>query len=186
MLVAAREQFADLRARKLLAPGDVENSSLLFQQQLPASASGELSVNRRAELIREETQRLSPLPYEANLLVETAISRRRVAAVERGADDGVAWICENDPFGGGFGFRIDAQWIDRVSFKVVSFAPIKDEVGGKQNERDVCGQFSEQGGGLGVGLARRRRIGLAILSLAHRGAVDDGGGFFCGEQSSDG
>lgn len=186
MLVALGELFSDLCAGKFLAPCDVENSGLLFREQFPARASSEFSVDGRPEFVSEETQFLSALPCVANLLVESAIACRRDTAVERGADDGVARIREDDLFGGDFGFRINAQRIDCVSFDVAAFASIEDEIGGDENERDVRGEFSEQGCGFNVDPTCQLWIGLAIRRLGHCRAVDDAGGLLLAKHLANG
>lgn len=185
MLVAACEHFTYLCAGKFLISGDVENSSLSFREQFPTSASGHLCMDWTTKFICEKTQLLSALPRHANLFVESAIARRRDAAIERGADDGVAWISRHELFCGNFGFRIDAQRIGGISFGIVAFASIKHEISREEDEWDVCCEFGKQGCGFNIGFARERRVGLAIRRLGHGCAMDDGGWLLLVKRPSD-
>ena len=176
-----RQKFADLGAGKLLASGNVKKSARARGQQFPTGSCCGFGGDRASEFICEETQPLSALPCVANLFVEAPITSGRDAAVERGADDEVTRICENNPLGGDFCFGVDAQGIHGVGLDVIAFASIEDEVGGEEDEGNIRRKFSEQGGGFDVGFAGERGIRLAILSARHRGAVDDGSGLLLAE-----
>ena len=118
-------------------------------------------------------KRLPRLPRPAHLFVEAAVAGGRGAAVQRGADDRVFRVGQQDLLRRDFGFGIDAQRIDGRGFVVVARPPVEDQIGGQEDQRDVRRQLREQGGDFDVELAGQRGVGLAFRTLAERGAVDD-------------
>ena len=82
-------------------------------------------------------------------------------------------LAEHDLLRRDFGFGIDAQRIDGSGLVVIARATVEDQVGGQEDQRNLCRQLGEQGGDFDVELAGQRGVGLAFGTLAERGAVDD-------------
>src|SRR5689334_19054233 len=86
----------------------------------------------------------------------------------------MAWIRENDLFGGNFGFSIDAQRIDRTLFVIVTSAAVENEVGGEKDHGDVICQFAENARDLNVEFMGQSGIALTLRTPAQRGTMKDG------------
>ena len=99
---------------------------------------------------------------QPQLLVEAAVARARNAAVEGRAHDEMARIFQDDLFGGGLGFAVNMNRIDRVGLDVIPLAPVEDQIRGKENELNFRRQFREQFGDFDVHPPRQRGIGLRL------------------------
>jgi len=84
-------------------------------------------------------------------------------------------ICQNDLFGLNFCLPINAQWIDRVRLDVVAFAPVKNQIGGKEYKISLHRQGGQMGRGLDVDFFGQGGIGLTGVALGQRRAMDDQG-----------
>ena len=168
------EQFADLPARKFFRAGDVKNSRAIFFRQFPNRPRRFDRRNRRAKFVREQCHPLPRLQRPPQLFVEAAIARARNAAVDGSAHDQMARIFQNDLLGGSFGFAVKMQRIRRVGLGVISLAPVKNQIRGKENElefpppvpRAVCVTST---------FTRRASAGFFCASptVGNRGAMDD-------------
>lgn len=180
------QRFADLQPGQPFRPCDVEQSGDAAVQQFPSRPGGDDGRNWAAEFVHKEFRHFAGLPVAAELLIEPAVAARRRAAIERGADDRVAGICEHDLFGGDFGFGVNTQRADRVGLDVVSLFTVKDQVGGEKDERNIQRKFGEQGGGFDIDFSGKAWVRLTFGAFAHGGAVDDGSGLSVTEQLAHG
>ncbi len=154
--------------------------------QFPDCARRYNRRNRATKFIGEHFQSLAGFPRRAHLLVESTVARWRSAAVERGANNGVAWIRQHNSLRGDFGFSIDAQRADGIRFDVVPLAAIEYEIAGEKDEGDFFGKFRQRSRCFHVDAAGQLRIGLAIRAAAHRGAVNDQSGPLFRESTANG
>ena len=159
---ACGEELADLPARQPFAAGHVVKPWSVSGRQFPNRPRRDLGRNGRAELVGEQLQGLPRLPRPAHLLVEPAVAGGRGAAVERRANDGVLRIGQHDLLRRDLGFRIDAQRIDWRGLVVIAGPAIKDQIGGKEDKRNLRRQLREQGGDFDVELAGQRGVCLAF------------------------
>src|SRR4051812_28832991 len=94
----------------------------------------------------------------------------------------MARVAQNGFLGADFGFGVNAQRIRRVSFDVISFEAVENEVGGKKDEWNFGGEFGKKYRGVGIDAASHSGIGVANGIFADGCAVNDGGRFFRSEQ----
>lgn len=178
--------FADLQPGQPFRTSDMEHAGCPTVEQFPSGPGGDDGRNRTAEFVHKEFRHLAGLPVTTELLVESAVATRRRAAVERGADDRVAGICEDDLLGGDLAFSVDAQRANRIGLDVVSLFTVKDQVGGEKDERNIQRKFGEQGGGFDIDFSGKAWVRLTFGAFAHGGAVDDGSGLSVTEQLAHG
>ena len=74
---------------------------------------------------------------------------------------------------GGLGLAIKVQRIHSVGFSVIPFAPVKNQIRGKENERNVRRQFCQQFRDFDVHTPCQRGILLRIGDNGDGGAVND-------------
>lgn len=75
------------------------------------------------------------------------------------------WICDYDLFRRNFGFGVDAQRIDFVRLRVISFSSVKHEICGKENERNISTEFGQQSSDFDIQFAREVRLFLTDRAL---------------------
>ena len=167
------EELADLPAGKAFAAGNVVEAGQVAGGEFPDGARGSGHGNGAAKFIGEKGERFALLPGAADFLVEGTVASGRNAAVEGSADDHVMRMGQDNLLGGGLGFGIDAERMDGLGLDVIAVAAIEDEVGGKEHEREVRGEFGKMGGDFDVDTFGERRIFLADGGFADGGAVDD-------------
>ena len=97
--------------------------------------------NRTAKFIREQLPLLPGLPGVAQLLVEAA-ARARHAGVDGRAHDDMTRIFQNDFFGGELCLAINMDRVHRVGLSIISLAPVKNQIRGKENERNFRREFA--------------------------------------------
>src|ERR1035437_9868066 len=85
----------------------------------------------------------------------------------------MTWIAQDDFLGGKFGLAINVQWIRRVGLGVIAFAPVENQIGGKENERNFRRQFREQFGNFDIHAPRQFRIFLCLGDDGNGRAMDD-------------
>jgi len=85
----------------------------------------------------------------------------------------MTWIAQDDFLGGKFGLAINVQWIRRVGLGVIAFAPVENQIGGKENERNFRRQFREQLCDFDIYAPRKRRIFLRVGNVGDGRAMDD-------------
>src|SRR5258708_2408367 len=133
---AGGDECTALVAGEACAAGDVLKAGLVGGYEYPNVARGDGGGGGRTEFIRKKSGRTALLPGAAEFLVEAAVAGRGSAAIQRGADDSVFGIGEDDLLGGELGLGIDTERIWRGGFVVVALAAIEDEGRRKENERD--------------------------------------------------
>ena len=170
---ARRNEPADLPARKFFRAGNVEQPGASLIHHFPNRARRLAGKNRAAKFVREQIHPLPRLPCEPQVFVETAIARARYAAIERRAHNGVARIAQNDLLGGGFHLAIQMNRVHRVSLGVIPLAPVKNQIRGKENERNVCRESGQKRGRVHIQTPRQIGIRLRSGNGADGGAMND-------------
>src|SRR5436190_19235183 len=78
-----------------------------------------------------------------------------------------------DLFSSHFGFSVNVQRADRISFDVVPLATVENQVGRKENEGNVRRQFGQQFRNLNIQFASEDRVLLTGRSFGERCAVEN-------------
>ena len=82
-------------------------------------------------------------------------------------------VLQNQLLGGGFGFAVKMQRIGGGGFNVISRAPVKYQIRGKENERNFRRQFREPLRHFHVHAPGKSGIILRFRNAGNRGAMDD-------------